>query len=50
MVETAEVSVSRSEYGGSSSQAIVVVRKDNLSETDEPSLESRVADNVKVVH
>ena len=36
-------------YGGSSSQGTAEVGKENLSDTDEPSLESRVADNVMVI-
>ena len=36
-------------YGGSWSQGMAEVRKETLSDTDEPSLESRVADNVMVV-
>ena len=36
-------------YGGSASQGFIDARKDTLSDTDEPSLESRVADNLMVV-
>lgn len=36
-------------YGGLWSQGMAEVRKETLSDTDEPSLESRVADNVMVV-
>lgn len=40
---------SGSQYGGSSSTGRNVVRKEILSDTDEPSLESRVVDNVMAV-
>jgi len=40
---------SGSVYGGSSSTGRIVVRKEILSDTDEPSLESGVADNVMAV-
>ncbi len=40
---------SGSVYGGSSSTGRIMVRKEILSDTDEPSLESRVVDNVMTV-
>ncbi len=40
---------SGSVYGGSSSTGRIVARKEILSDTDEPSLESRVVDNVMAV-
>ena len=49
MVAAAGVCDSRSVYGGSSSQGTAVVGKDILSDTDEPSLDSRVDDNVMAV-
>ena len=36
-------------YGGSASQGVIDARKETLSDTDEPSLESRVTDNLMVV-